>query len=125
MKRRFTMLTAAALLAAPLASAPGLVSAQAKVCPAGEAKGNPDCVRPGVAKNMIERRAERRENVEHPVAHHVAVGKILDKDYKEITDFERLGLPRPNAKVAYWQVGERVVAVDRATREVLRIFNPG
>lgn len=112
----------AALTAATLLTVPAVASAQAKVCPRGEAAGNPNCVRPGVAKRVLDNRAERRDQVDHTLLRDLAVGSILDRDYAEVVDFQRLGLPRPGAGMVYWQVNDMIVAVDKNNREVKRIF---
>lgn len=100
MKHLVPALAALALLTASpaLAKPPGH-------CPPGLAKKNPPCVPPGQAKKGVG------------VGDRLHYGDYLDRHERR-----RYDLPRLRRGESYYRVGDRILRVDRETREVLELI---
>lgn len=89
------------LVAAALATAPGLALAGPKDCPPGLAKKHNGCQPPGLAKKQY------------------GIGDYIHDDYSLIRRPGRFGL---DPDQTYYRVGDYVYRVDRDTSEVLDLI---
>lgn len=128
-------LTLLAALAALAMSLPGPAAAQGgpRHCPPGLAKKNPPCVPPGQARGGDRDEDRDRDRDRDPGyaegyrdgyedGYRLAVGDLLDGDYRLIRNPPLFGLPDYGRDAwRYYLVRDLVVRADPETRRVLAI----